>query len=90
MSQERRGKAVPRPKPKVATLQDDVARNIRFYRKRKRMNQRELAKKMGLTYLSVSNLERFHTDISLSTLEKYAKVLEVQVIDLTRKEFKGY
>lgn len=66
-------------------LQDIVGTNVRKFRTANKMSQAALAKKMKITPLAVSNLERNHTDISVSRLEKYSKVLGTDVFHLIKK-----
>jgi transcriptional regulator with XRE-family HTH domain len=59
-----------------------VGERVRFVRKQKELTQEEFAEKSGLQYTYIGGIERGERNISLETLEKVAKELEVKAIDL--------
>ena len=61
---------------------DRVATNIRALRERRRMTQEELARAAGLSRGYLARLETARQDPTLSTLEKLAKALRVNVARL--------
>lgn len=69
-----------RSKPK--RLQQIVASNITILRKEKKIDQRDLARLLGITHKDFSFIENGYVDIQLSLLEKIAGALRVQVIAL--------
>ena len=58
-----------------------IGENIKIYRERKRMTQRELADRIGKTWEMVSRYERGYSS-PMKQLNALAKVLEVDVADL--------
>lgn len=58
--------------------------NIVYYRKLKRMTQRELAEKVGISRTHMSNIEAtgVETGVSLAVIFKIADVLDVPVKEL--------
>ena len=79
-------------KPRVPSmeLRQILADNIRTYRKSKRISQEQLADMCNLHRTYVGSVERRERNVTLSTLEIFAAVLEVEVpILLTNKAFKN-
>lgn len=58
-----------------------VGNKIKDYRKKKNLNQADLAKRIGVTNTSVSEYERGRVNIDADTLFKIADVLDVKVDD---------
>lgn len=58
-------------------LMKKVAANLRALRKAKNLSQMKLADRAGLSYQYVGNFERGESDITLSSIEKLAKALDV-------------
>lgn len=59
-----------------------IGKNIRKYRMQKGMKQRELADALFLSDSFVAKLESVtHQTIAIDTLEKFAKVLDVDIKD---------
>lgn len=56
--------------------------SVRLIRKQKGLTQEELAEKAGLQYTYIGGIERGERNISLETLEKVAKGLEVNPMTL--------
>lgn len=64
-----------------------LAQNIRSYRLKKRLSQEKLAEICDLHRTYVGSVERCERNVTLSTLDVFAKALGVSVPDLlTRKE----
>lgn len=59
-----------------------VAEEIRVALTRKRKTQRALAEDLGVSAMWVSDRLNCETDISLNELERIARVLDLQAIDL--------
>ena len=56
--------------------------NIRVYRKTKNISQEELASLCGMHRTYIGSVERGERNVTLSTLEKLAAVLDVSVPEL--------
>ena len=70
-------------------LRQILAGNIRAYRKSKRISQEEFAEMCGLHRTYVGSVERGERNVTLSTLEAFAAVLDVNVPKLlTKKGFR--
>ncbi len=63
-----------------------VGENIKRIRKDKRMTQRELAKKMGVTHTVISGYERGTRKPKAETLSRIAEALEVPIWELNKSE----
>ena len=61
-----------------------LANNLRFYRKLSALTQEKLAEKAGLHPVYISTLERGVETVSVDTLARIAKALNVQVTDLCK------
>jgi transcriptional regulator with XRE-family HTH domain len=61
---------------------DYIGRQVRLYRKAAALTQEELAEKVDLDNAYVSDLERGKCNISVFSLMRLAKALNVQVGDL--------
>ncbi|HEV2329296.1 MAG TPA: helix-turn-helix transcriptional regulator [Verrucomicrobiae bacterium] len=59
-----------------------VGENIRTMRRRARLTQEQLAEKTDLNTNYIGEIERAEKKITLETLEKIAKVLEVRISNL--------
>lgn len=71
-------------------LRQILAENIRAYRKDKRISQEQLADMCNLHRTYVGSVERGERNVTLSTLEIFAAVFQVEVpILLTKKAFKN-
>ena len=64
------------------SLVDLVARNIRKYRKRKKISQEKLAEISGLHRTYIGAIERSERNITLNTLQLIANALNVEAKDL--------
>lgn len=66
---------------KQANIYDIIGKNIRKYRKLKKITQRELAERLLLSESFIAKLEaKSYQTISIDTLEHIANVLEVDII----------
>lgn len=61
-----------------------IGENMRRIRIEKNMSQGDICRKMGLDRSYVSNVENGKQNLTLSTIEKIAEVLEVDVIQLIK------
>jgi transcriptional regulator with XRE-family HTH domain len=59
-----------------------VGKRIRELRKERKLNQEEFAKLLNTSQEYVSNLEKGKKNPRLSTLQKIAKILKVNIQDL--------
>jgi transcriptional regulator with XRE-family HTH domain len=64
------------------TPRNVMARRLREYRDKRRLTQRELARKAGLSRGYLARLEIGRQDPTLSTLEKLARALGVKIASL--------
>ena len=66
-----------------------ISRNLRYYRRLKKLSQEKLSLACGLHHTYIGFLERLEYNPSALTLEKIAVVLEIdesQLLDRTRKD----
>jgi transcriptional regulator with XRE-family HTH domain len=56
--------------------------NIRFYRKQRGWSQEDLADRLDITMLAISNMERNITDVSYSRLKQLAEIFEITISEL--------
>ena len=66
-------------RPKIYQI---VGENIRTRRRRARLSQEQLAEKTDLNTNYIGEIERAEKKITLETLEKIAKALDVRISDL--------
>ena len=67
----------------------EIGRNIRRYRQKKGLNQKELAELIHLMDQHVSHIENAHTKLSLPTLVAIANVLEIDCNSLLGETLTG-
>lgn len=67
-------------------LRSIVAANMRALRKAGNLSQEALADKCGMHRTYIGSVERMERNVSLSTLEVIARVLEVSVPELLSKK----
>lgn len=65
---------------------DDIARNIKKYRKLNKMTQRDLAERVGVSIAAVSNWETGSNSIDIDILFKVCDVLGVPISVMTSSE----
>lgn len=63
-------------------LSETLAENLRLYRKRRKLEQTELAERVGLSSGFISELENAKGNPTLLSLEKIAHGLNVKVVTL--------
>jgi transcriptional regulator with XRE-family HTH domain len=66
-------------------LRDVLAANLRYWRGRRKLSQEALADLAGIHRTFVGTVERSETNISIDNLEKLAKALGVEALELLRK-----
>lgn len=59
-----------------------IAKKVREFRDDRRLTQKQLADKSGLSTNYISRIERADVTISIDTLEKLAKALKVNSSDI--------
>ena len=63
-------------------MKSSVAKNIRFFRKAKRITQGELSKEIGISRNTIVNFETGRRDPRIKDLRKIAKALNVSIEEL--------
>ena len=63
----------------MGNVKDAISKNILFYRKQKKMSQKELAKRIGVNNSAISNWENGINSIDIETLFKVCKELNVSI-----------
>lgn len=66
----------------MLSVKEKIGRNIKKLRCDKNLSQEKLAELMGLSTPAISNIENGKTLTSFATLEKMAKVLNVNLYEL--------
>lgn len=69
----------------MENIKKDVGKRIRELRKLFGLTQEELGEKANLNYKFIGELERGKVNVSLDSLSRIAKALEIHVSDLFRK-----
>jgi transcriptional regulator with XRE-family HTH domain len=69
----------------VATARERIAANLNRLRKTRGLSQEQLAELAEFHRTYVSQLERCVTNISIDGLERLARALDVDVVDLLKK-----
>jgi len=59
-----------------------IGDNIRKYRRKKNLTQKQLGELLGLSNTYLSDIENNRTNPSIKTLKKVAKALEISYIEL--------
>jgi transcriptional regulator with XRE-family HTH domain len=59
-----------------------IAEQLKAWREVRGLSQRALAERAGMVYVMVARLELGRTDPRLSTLERLAAALRIEVVDL--------
>lgn len=71
---------------KQSNIYDIIGKNIRKYRLLQKLTQRELAEKLLLSESFIAKLEsKTYQTISIDTLERFADVLEVDLVNFFDK-----
>ena len=68
------------------TLREIFMFNVKYYRKKAKLTQEKLAELADLSPNYVGNIERENRKVTLDTIEKIAKALEVKPGDLLSEE----
>jgi len=68
------------------TIQECLSKNIKYYRKQKRLSQSQLAEKCETSTNYIATIETGKKYPSPKTLEKIASALDIEAIDLFQKE----
>jgi transcriptional regulator with XRE-family HTH domain len=63
-----------------------LATNLRKYRTKAGISQKQLADSVGTSHPRISEIENGRGNPTLDTIEKIARVLNIQTIDLLRPE----
>jgi transcriptional regulator with XRE-family HTH domain len=66
----------------MASIKDEIAKNLHYYRKKNNMTQKQLAEQLGVKNTAVSNWENGLNSIDIETLYKVCKVLGVTFNDM--------
>jgi transcriptional regulator with XRE-family HTH domain len=64
---------------------EDIARTLKVAREAKRLSQRALSAKVGLTQAHISNIENAASDLHISNLMQLARALDFEVMIVPRK-----
>lgn len=70
----------------MATLREEIASKLIYYRKRAGLTQKELAKAIGVSGAAVSNWERGTNSIDIDSLFKLCEVLNITMDDIHKQE----
>lgn len=63
----------------MGNVKDAISKNILFYRKQKKMSQKDLAKQIGVNNSAISNWENGINSIDIETLFKVCKALDISI-----------
>ena len=63
----------------------DFAKNLRYYRKQKRLSQATLAKKLNYGHMTIANYESGRNEPSIDDLIKIAIILDISLDELVGK-----
>lgn len=66
----------------MGSIKDEIAKNLQYYRKKKKMTQKELADKIGVRHNSISSWENGVNSIDIETLIHICQVLDVNITDM--------
>ena len=72
----------PDPSPRLISLRDVLAFNVRSYRVAKLLSQEQLGFAAGLDRTFVSQVERARVNVSLDNIERIATALDVPASSL--------
>lgn len=64
-------------------IMDDISKNIKKYRKEKKMTQKELGQKVGVSTAAVSNWETGSNSIDIDSLFKVCDALDIPISQMT-------
>lgn len=63
-------------------VREQIAKNIQYYRKKRKLTQKELARQLGVNNSAVSNWETGANSIDIDTLFRVCKILGVTANDM--------
>lgn len=66
----------------MITVRDEIAKNLRFYRKKNGLTQKALAEKLDLKSSSISNWETGVNSIDIDTLHLVCVILSISINDM--------
>ena len=66
----------------MATVKEEIAKNLLFYRKKSGLTQKELAAKLGVKNTAVSNWESGNNSIDIETLFSACEIFGVTLNDM--------
>lgn len=69
----------------MATVKDEIAKNLLYYRKKTGLTQKELAAKLGVKNTAVSNWESGNNSIDIETLFSACEIFGVTLNDMYGK-----
>ena len=61
-----------------------IAKNVSYYRQRKKLNKETLSLALGFDNSYISKLERAAINITIDKLAKIGKFLDIDVVDLLK------
>ena len=64
------------------TLKKEFGKRLRRWRRFRDLTQQDLADKLELTSVTISNFERGNTGPNFTTLEKITRILDVEIREL--------
>ena len=64
------------------TLRQIFRQNVRYYRKKYRLSQEKLAELAGLSTNYIGDIERTNRKVTIDTIEKISKALNIPPVDL--------
>ncbi|MEG0835827.1 MAG: helix-turn-helix transcriptional regulator, partial [Christensenellaceae bacterium] len=66
----------------MGNVRDEIAKNLLYYRKKKKLTQKELSEYLGVNNSAVSNWEKGLNSIDIDTLHRACIALNVSVNDM--------
>lgn len=64
------------------TLRQIFRQNVKYYRKKYRLSQEKLAELAGLSTNYIGDIERTNRKVTIDTIEKISKALNIPPVDL--------
>lgn len=64
------------------TLRQIFRQNVKYYRKKFRLSQEKLAELAGLSTNYIGDIERTNRKVTIDTIEKISKALNIPPVDL--------
>lgn len=69
----------------MGLVRDEVAKNILFYRKKRKLTRKALSEKINVSASAIVNWETGKNSIDMDTLHELCKVLSVSIADIFGK-----